>query len=67
MIDTTAIADYRASPNGIVCPFCGEDDFDQIGLRLHLFRWCEGFEAASNDDDWAAFVASRTKEQDPQP
>jgi 4-hydroxy-3-methylbut-2-en-1-yl diphosphate synthase IspG/GcpE len=26
----------------IKCPFCGEDDFDLIGLKHHLEReWCE--------------------------
>lgn len=26
------------------CPFCGEDDFDLIGLKLHLLRWCKKFD-----------------------
>jgi hypothetical protein len=27
------------------CPFCGEDDFDLIGLKMHLIRgWCEAFD-----------------------
>ena len=27
------------------CPFCGEDDFDLIGLKRHLTRgWCNEFE-----------------------
>ena len=26
------------------CPFCGEEDFDLSGLRLHLLsRWCDEF------------------------
>jgi len=25
----------------IVCPFCGEDDFDQIGLKYHLSNHCK--------------------------
>lgn len=29
----------------ISCPFCGEDDFDLIGLKLHLLKWCETFES----------------------
>ena len=28
------------------CPFCGEDDFDSIGLKTHLIRGdCDAFEA----------------------
>lgn len=23
------------------CPFCGESDFDAIGLKSHLLRYCE--------------------------
>lgn len=26
------------------CPFCGEDDFDLIGLKYHLTYYCEIFE-----------------------
>lgn len=30
----------------ISCPFCGENDFDLLGLKIHLMRgWCEQFEA----------------------
>lgn len=26
----------------IKCPFCGEDDFDLAGLKIHLTNsWCE--------------------------
>lgn len=27
----------------IPCPFCEETDFDKIGLKHHLLRWCEEF------------------------
>lgn len=28
----------------IKCPFCGDDDFDLIGLKAHFMRgWCEPF------------------------
>jgi len=27
----------------IVCPFCGEDDYDKAGLRHHLKNYCEEF------------------------
>lgn len=27
-----------------VCPFCGEDDFDSVGLKIHLtLGYCERF------------------------
>jgi hypothetical protein len=30
----------------IKCPFCGEDDFDLIGLKTHLTNgWCDVFNA----------------------
>ena len=30
--------------SGIICPFCGEDDFDLIGLKIHLnVGWCDPF------------------------
>ena len=25
------------------CPFCDEDGFDLIGLKLHLIKWCYKF------------------------
>jgi hypothetical protein len=34
----------RSTARGVVCPFCGEDDFDLVGLKIHLERgWCEPF------------------------
>lgn len=30
---------------GIVCPFCHEDDFDKLGLAIHLTKHCEEFKA----------------------
>ena len=27
----------------IKCPFCGEDDFDKIGLKIHLVLYCETY------------------------
>jgi len=27
----------------IVCPFCGEKDFDKIGLKTHLIEFCEEY------------------------
>lgn len=34
----------RVERQDVVCPFCGEGDFDRIGLKLHLhLGWCEPF------------------------
>lgn len=27
----------------MICPFCLEEDFDRIGLALHLRGWCDKF------------------------
>lgn len=36
----------------IKCPFCGEDDFDLIGLKAHFMRgWCEPFEATIRPEE----------------
>lgn len=33
----------------ILCPFCGETDFDLIGLKKHLLAgWCEVFNATED-------------------
>ena len=30
----------------VQCPWCGEDDFDLIGLKIHLERdWCDAYKA----------------------
>jgi len=35
----------------MTCPFCKEDDFDEIGLKHHLLRgWCEAFEQVPSTD-----------------
>ena len=32
--------------NQVICPFCGEKDFDLIGLKTHFERgWCHEFTA----------------------
>jgi hypothetical protein len=28
----------------IICPFCNEDGFDLIGLKIHLIRYCSMYE-----------------------
>lgn len=44
----------------ISCPFCGEGDFDLLGLKMHLNRgWCEVFNSlcgptAETDPAWQA-------------
>lgn len=36
--------DGYVSQVDITCPFCGEDDFDLFGLKLHLLNnWCDDF------------------------
>lgn len=27
----------------LICPFCGENDFDKFGLKQHLIKWCIEF------------------------
>ena len=36
----------------MTCPFCGEGDFDAIGLKRHLTisGWCEPFESVPFND-----------------
>jgi len=29
---------------GIKCPFCGQADFDQMGLKYHLNNYCEAYQ-----------------------
>ena len=49
----------------VVCPFCGEDDFDLIGLKAHLMRgWCEVFEVTIRPEEerlQRMHAAGRTK------
>lgn len=35
----------------IRCPFCGDTDFDLIGLKMHLARgWCDDFKETPEPD-----------------
>ena len=35
----------------VECPFCGEKDFDLIGLKIHFNRgWCQVFEQTETID-----------------
>lgn len=38
----------QASPvdGGLVCPFCAEDDFDSVGLAIHLGVDCPQYDHA---------------------
>ena len=44
---TTKMINYIAfderDPLNLICPFCLEEDFDRIGLALHLRGWCDKF------------------------
>jgi hypothetical protein len=31
-------------PENLICPFCGDDGFDKIGLKIHLTCWCEEYQ-----------------------
>lgn len=35
----------------LICPFCGEQGFDLIGLKAHLLRWCETFDATISPEE----------------
>ena len=42
--------DLLADDSDVVCPFCGECDFDLVGLKMHLLRgWCDKFNETSLD------------------
>lgn len=35
----------------LTCPFCNDDNFDRIGLKLHLQRgWCDAFDETPTTD-----------------
>ena len=44
----TKVAALLEPPEGIRCPFCGEDDFDQGGLKGHLVHDCEPYSQMPN-------------------
>lgn len=42
------------------CPFCGEDDFDLVGLKRHLSRgWCEVFENTDKETEQSTCTDER--------
>jgi len=38
-----ALVDANIYENEVICPFCHEGDFDLIGLRSHLTKWCDAY------------------------
>lgn len=40
---TKMYLEHATIRGGITCPFCGEEDFDLIGLKHHLQNYCEPF------------------------
>ena len=34
----------------VKCPFCGDDDFDLIGLKIHLYLHCKVFDVTPTTD-----------------
>jgi len=41
------IEQHRCMVSPIICPFCAQNDFDKIGLAIHLSRdHCESYIAA---------------------
>jgi hypothetical protein len=44
----------------IECPFCGEKDFDLVGLKGHLLNSCEEFEETDTP-----LQEARRRENDP--
>ena len=35
----------------VTCPFCGEIDFDHVGLKRHLMRYCLVFMEVDNEQE----------------
>ena len=39
----------------VQCPWCGEDDFDLVGLKLHILQgWCDAYDATTIEDQTEA-------------
>ena len=55
------------------CPFCGDDDFDEVGLCLHLSGGCAHYDRACRrtadelERRFDAYHAKRAAMQEPQP
>jgi hypothetical protein len=45
------------------CPFCGEDDFDLVGLKAHFLRWCDVFPDIGNPESQPATQTAKQEEK----
>ena len=43
-VENQPLKEHTMEDVTIQCPFCGEKDFDLVGLKVHLLRFCEKFE-----------------------
>lgn len=50
-------------PVDVRCPFCGEDGFDKIGLKIHL-HWCAAYEEMPLADPPEALSPSLKEQED---
>jgi len=44
-IPSTALLDAWDEAGDMVCPFCGDTDYDRIGLKHHLQHTCDKWDA----------------------
>ena len=44
--------------SNIICPFCGEDGFDLIGLKHHLENYCESYKSTHSWGDLENYCES---------
>ena len=52
----------------LICPFCNEDDFDDVGLCLHLSGSCPAYDnACRRASDYMDRRCGRTPEADEPP
>ena len=48
MSDDLLVKNVGNAKEYVQCPFCGEDDFDLVGLKGHLENgWCEVYESTT--------------------
>jgi hypothetical protein len=43
--------EIKTEYKSIICPFCGEDDFDLIGLKHHIENYCEIYQSTLSVDE----------------
>lgn len=59
------MSDQDSTRQDIICPFCEDEDFDLIGLKLHINRgWCEVFEKLETDRKYRLVFNKLTKKID---